>query len=846
MPTQIGYTENWSGLTDAEVGARQQEFGKNRLEAGSSGRLLPILRGGLGEPMFLLLVAACTLYFLLGQVQEGLIMLGAMVLVTAISLYQEVRSSKALQALRQLTEPKVAVVRNHRLAVVPSEELVPGDLVVLEEGCRVPADAEVVQQNDLFVNESLVTGESLPVEKKAEKGLNVLYQGALVDSGKCYAVITATGTNTFLGKLGRSISSYVAPPTPLQQQVNAFVRRLAFFGLCAFLVIFVLNFTGGQNVFSSLLFALTLAMAAVPEEIPVAFSSFMALGAFYLSRLGVITRQPQVVENLGAITVLCLDKTGTITENVMTVQAVYDYRTGRLLGPGAFGELPPKGVLWYGVLACEREPFDSMEQAIHRAYAQSFPGSSLPAMIHEYPLEGRPPMMTHVYGPEAAPVVAGKGAAERILKVCSLPAAGAEKVRDLLKGFASQGCRVIAVASARHPGGAFPPLQDDFSWELEGLISLYDPPRTNVAPVLAQLYGAGIAIKLITGDHPETARSISKQVGLRGAERCLTGEQVAAMSPEALQQAAGDTVVFARMFPDAKLKVIEALKARGEVVAMTGDGINDGPALKAAHVGIAMGRKGTETARQSADVILTDDNLERVVTAVAQGRRIFTNLVNAFRYIISIHIPIILTASLPLLFSWKYANLLTPVHVIFLELIMGPTCSLFFEQEPMEQRAMARPPRDRKGPLFAGRTLALSIVQGCMITLAVLFLAWRYMQGGYPLAVVRSVVFTTLILSNILLTFTGRSLTETLFQTLRYRNPLVLPVFGISLAFLAFLQLAPLAWDLFRIAPLGLADGAVCLAAALIGVGWVEAYKGVAGAGNMMAGSGNKRLAADS
>ena len=427
MAEKIIEIGNLSGLLPQEIPLLQKQYGKNRLYRGTGHRLLRILIDLFTEPMFVLLVIACSLYFILGEVGEGVLMAIAMVIVTAISLYQEVKSSRALEALKQLTEPRVTVIRDGRQQVISDEDLLPGDIMLLEEGMKIPADAMIIQSNDLSINESVITGESFPVEKTVDQ---ILYHGTTMNSGKCVAKVTAIGNKTVLGKIGKAISEYHPPKTLLQFQINKFVRRLALFGLAGFFVIFIINYLHYRQFATSLLFALTLAMSAVPEEIPVAFSSFMALGAYKLSKLGIISRQPQIIENLGAINVLCLDKTGTITENKMQVKTIYDFRADAIVDMD--NNKTQQNVLYYAMLASESDPFDSMEKAIWDAYSENDHKShERTKMIHEYPLEGRPPMMTHVYDIDGKTIVAAKGGAERVIAVCKLDEPDRKKISDI-------------------------------------------------------------------------------------------------------------------------------------------------------------------------------------------------------------------------------------------------------------------------------------------------------------------------------------------------------------------------------------------------------------------------------
>lgn len=816
---------NITGLQESDIPELRRRYGKNSYQQEKQRRLLHVLRDIILEPMFILLMISCTIYFILGQQTEGIMMLVAICFVTAISLYQDVRSTRALQALKKYNTPQVTVIRNSITKNISSEDLVPGDVFILEEGNNVPADAAILQENDLSVNESIITGESLPVEKHENAGNNFIYQGTTINTGKCYAVVTATGNNTILGKLGRNIDTIVATKTLLQNQINRFVHQLAFFGIMAFLMIWLINYLKSGMPVEGLLFALTLAMAAIPEEIPVAFSSFMALGAWQMSKLGIITRQPQVIENLGAVNVICLDKTGTITENKMSVKTIYDYNNDILVDAGE--GLNGSGVLRFASLASEKDPFDPMEKAIKELF-QSCTHYQLyeqPKQVYEYPLQGTPPMMTHIYEGSGFYIAAAKGVPERVLKVCNMNEQNVNRVNAIAKTEAQKGYRVIGIASAVHNEEEFPRTQDEFNWKFEGLLCLYDPPKQHIPQVLKQFTDAHIDIKLLTGDFAETAVTICRQVGITGYLKYVTGEQVMQMQEEELKKTVEETSLFVRMFPDAKRVVVNAIKANGHIVAMTGDGVNDAPALKASDIGIALGKKGAEIARQAADLIITDDDLSKVAEAIKHGRKIFSNLKKAVRYIISIHIPIILTASIPVLLGWKYPNIFTPVHVIFLELIMGPTCSVFFEREPVEERVMILPPRRRSISLFAQDELLISILQGIIITVGVLWLYYFSMYLGDSINETRTLVFTTLIFSNIFLTFTNRSFTENILKTIHYKNTLAPWVLLISLSFLGVIHLVPPVREVFGLAPVHAAKLFLCVNIALLTVGWFEIYK---------------------
>ncbi len=816
-----------TGLKQSDILSLTKKFGKNIFKFDGHAGFLRIIWDVIKDPMFVLLFVACSLYFILGEPNEGMLMLAAMIFVAAISIYQEVKSSKALAALKQFTEPRIIVVRDDIEQIIFSEDLLPGDVMILEEGNKVPADALINQANDLSVNESILTGESIPVEKKSEEGLNQLFQGTTINSGKCYATVSATGTSTMLGKLGKSVSAISSSKTMLQDQIKRFVKIMAFIGFAAFALIWLLNYIHSRDITQSLLLGLTLAMAAVPEEIPVAFSSFMALGASHMAKLGIITRQPQTIENLGAVSVICLDKTGTITENKMTVKTLYDFETNYFDELGNKLQRKNSKVLRYARMASEMEPFDAMEKAIVEAYQiYSNPADDYGfKMVHEYPLSGQPPMMTHVYLSGQLQLIAAKGAPERILRICKLDEITNLKIRTIIMQMASSGYRVLGVCSATSNIGEYPAEQDDFNWKFEGLLALYDPPKKNVNDVFGKWYGAAIDIKLVTGDFAETAMNIAMRTGIRNYEKYVTGEQVLQSSTEELLQTIKKINIYARMFPDAKLRLIDVLKRNGEIVAMTGDGVNDGPALKSAHIGIAMGSNGTELAKEAADLVITDDNLDKITDAIQQGRKIYSNLKKAVRYIISIHIPIISIASLPLMLGWKFPNIFTPIHIIFLELIMGPTCSIFYEREPAEKNIMSKKPRPHRQNMFSGKELFISFIQGIVIASGILILYHYFMSRNYSIEYVRTIVFTTIVLCNILLTFTNRSFDSPINKTILYKNSLVPYVLLISVIFLLAIYFIIPLQILFQLEKISSLHYFICITVSLFCTGWFELYK---------------------
>ncbi|HMP13182.1 MAG TPA: HAD-IC family P-type ATPase, partial [Saprospiraceae bacterium] len=526
----------WHGLSVEEAQQRRQRYGTNTIYTGAARTFLRMLWEVVREPMFLILALICALYFLLGNVYEGQVMLFAMALVVAISLYQEMRSTSAIKSLRQYTQGKVRTLRARQETLLPAEELVPDDIIILSEGDQIPADAEVLKANDLAVNEAIMTGESVAVDKVAG---DTLLQGATVTAGMCYAQVRATGSHTELARLGKRMEDVGQQRSLLQAQVSRFVRHMALAGLLAFILVFGINYFATNDLIISLLFGLVMTMSLIPEEIPVAFTSFMAIGAYRMSRIGLLVRQPVTVESLGSASVICLDKTGTITENRMQLAAIYDYTQQQQITANDFIKNLDNEVISYAMWASEPHPFDPMEIALHEAYAQHTHQDERPfhQMIQEYPLEGKPPVMTHVWERhDQQRIVACKGGVERVLRMARLPASIETYILRITEELAAMGYRTLGVAKALPSGSGFPEKQDDFDWQFLGLVALYDPPKPGIQGVLAQFYQAGIQVKMLTGDYPQTALTIANESGLQHNGRVLTGETIMQLPAEALQQ----------------------------------------------------------------------------------------------------------------------------------------------------------------------------------------------------------------------------------------------------------------------------------------------------------------------
>ena len=778
--------------------------------------------------MFLLLFVAASIYYITDDYGDGIFMTIAILLVATISLFQEARSRNAIDALKKLSQPKSRVIRNGEIIEIPSEEIVIGDCIQVQEGTFIPADAVIIQSNDFSVNEAILTGESLSVFKNELSEINKVFQGTIVATGLAICEVTAIGNQTSLGKIGKSLESIEEEKTPLQLQITNFVKKMSIIGLVIFGIVWALNYYHSKVVFDSLLKALTIAMSVIPEEIPVAFTTFMALGAWRLMKIGIITKQTKTVETLGSATVICTDKTGTITENKMSLAQLYVFDSNIVIDANEKLNSEAEEVLSFAMWSSEPIPFDAMEIAIHEAYAKLESIDERPnyKLIHEYPLGGKPPMMTHVFeDSKGKRIIAAKGAPEALIEVSSLSDKEKNQVLIAMVAMAKKGYRVLGIGSAVFPGTDFPKTQQELKFSFKGLVAFYDPPKANIQEVFETFYKAGIQIKIVTGDNAATTSTIARQIGFKDADKVLNGDELMEMNSETLKVKVMETTLFTRMFPEAKLKIIQALKANNQIVAMTGDGVNDGPALKSAHIGIAMGKKGTEIAKQAANLILIDDDFSKMIDAIAMGRRIYVNLKKAIQYIISIHIPIILIVFIPLALGWLYPNIFTPVHIIFLEMIMGPTCSVIYENEPMERNLMLQKPRPLTTTFFNLKEITISIIQGLVITLGLLFVYNYCVDEGFSEKYTRTTVFLTLIMSNIFLTPENRSFYYSVFTTIRYKNNLVLMIIGITIGITSLLLFFPVFSNFFLFEKVDKAQIGLSLLVGFLSVMWIEIYK---------------------
>lgn len=836
-------TENITGITQKQAAEKLEKEGYNELPSSKPKSLFKIAVGVVKEPMFLLLVACGTLYLILGDMREGFMLLSFVFVVMGIEFYQEKKTEKALDALKDLASPRALVIRDGETIRIPGKEVVTGDIVVLKEGDRVPADAMVLNSINLLADESLLTGESVPVRKRdwteGDKNfipggddIPVVYSGSMIVQGNGIVKVTATALNTEIGKIGKALDSVKEEPTQLKREMRTLVKRITITGiLLCILVVVTYTITRG-DLLKGFLAGITLAMAMLPEEFPVVLTIFLALGAWRMSKRSVLTRKPAAIETLGSATILCTDKTGTLTQNKMIVTRLfngtdfYDELSG-----GIFPE-PFHEIIEYGILSSQVNPYDPMEKAILNIGDQFLKNSEHIhtdwVMKKEYPLSKDLFAMSRVFSNTGTneQVIAVKGAPEAIFDLCHLNRETISGYAKAVAEMASEGLRVLGVARAKIIPGELPSLQHDFDFVFVGLIGLSDPIRKNVPDAVKECYGAGIRVIMITGDYPVTATNIGKEIGIKNPELCITGSELKDMTEDELCERIKVVNIFARVIPEQKLKIVNALKKNNEIVAMTGDGINDAPALKASNIGIAMGEKGTDVAREASSLVLMDDNFASIVGAVKMGRKIFDNLQKALGYIFAIHVPIAGLSLIPVLFA-DLPLILWPVHIVFLELIIDPACSMIFEAEQEEKNVMSRPPKDINEPFFGARKIIFSCMQGIGILAISLLVYFIGLKMGYSEKSVRTLTFVTLIVSNIAAILSNRSWTSGIFKILLTPNKAVKWIIGGAIIFLILILNIPLLLELFQFEKIGYMELIVCTAAGFSSIIWFEIYKQV-------------------
>jgi len=831
-----------AGLSSKEAERKLQKEGYNELPSSKKRSIFWIIFEVIHEPMFILLVASGLIYFFLGDVSEGMMLMSFVIVIIAITVYQEQKTERALEALRNLSSPRALVIRDGEQKRIPGREVVTGDMLILSEGDRVPADGILLSSNNVSVDESLLTGESATVRKTSwTEGIHVerpggddqpfVYSGTLVVLGQGLAEVGSTGSKTEMGKIGAVLQTLERGETRLKAEIARIVRTIALFGigLCAIIVV-VYGFTR-FNWIEGFLAGITLAMAILPEEFPVVLTIFLALGAWRISQRNVLTRQVTAIETLGSATVLCVDKTGTLTQNRMSVAAFY--AQGQMCRYDAVdtNSVPDvcHEIAEFSILACKKDPFDPMEKALLSLSDGDFGKTehihTSWELVQEYPLSPNLLAMSNVWrSPDGYEyIIAAKGAPEAIADLCHFDETMRQDMAGPINTMAAEGLRVLGVAKASFSITDLPEVQHDFTFEFLGLVGFADPVRPQVAEAVRECYQAGMRMIMITGDYPLTAQNIARQIGLANADHCITGAELEVMEEDDLRQRIGTVTIFARVVPEQKLRIVNALKANGEVVAMTGDGVNDAPALKSADIGIAMGGRGTDVARESSSLVLLDDNFTSIISAVRLGRRIFDNLKKAMAYIFSIHVPIAGMSLIPVLFNMPLV--LLPVHIVFLELIIDPACSIVFESEKEEANVMKRQPRKTEDGLFTHRMLTLSLLQGVVVLAIVLIVYITALARGFSEADVRTLTFTTIVIANLGLILTNRSWSETLVKSLRSPNKALWWVFLGTLSCLLIVLNVPALQDLFKFGSVPPLDLVMCTGAGVLSIVWFEVFK---------------------
>lgn len=758
------------GITDAHAAELLKQYGYNELPASKPKTVGHIAGEVMKEPMFTLLLACSTLYMLLGDYNEGIIIFCSVFVIILITFFQHRKTEKSLEALRQLSSPRALVIRNGQEIRIAGRDVVPGDVMKLHEGDRVPADATLLDSNNLSIDESLLTGEFIPVNKSHENSLvNIIYSGTLVVAGSGLAVVTHTGTQTQFGKIGTSLESIEKSSTQLQNEMKKLIRHLFLASLGISIVVVVSFYFTRGNFLESLLNGLASSMALMPEEFPVVLTIFLALGAWRLSKSNILTRNPSAIETLGSATVLCSDKTGTITQNKMEVAALYANHT--IYAKDHFSGVNTETYELINCLfhASAEQTIDPMEKAIKKL--GNYINTETFELIKEFPLSKDLLAMTRIVSSNDKKILTAyaKGAPEVIFSLCKLADEVIQTYMKVVHEFAQKGYRVIAAAQCNMQDDFMPQHQTDIPFVFTGLVGFEDPVRPEVPQAIRECYAAGIKVIMITGDYPATAKAIAGEIGIQNHEEIITGTELKQMNMEELASRIKLTNVFARIVPEQKLQIIRALKANGEVVAMTGDGVNDAPALKAADIGVAMGLKGTDVAREASSLVLLDDNFASIVHAIRTGRKIYDNLQKAMSYIMAIHIPIIGLVLLPAFFP-ALPILLMPLHIVFMELIIDPVCSVAFESEQEEIALMSRPPRKSDERFFGWNKIVYSLIQGLLLLAIVLGVYFLSINEGHNPQEVRAIAFSALITGNIFLILTTLSKTRSFLSVITEKN----------------------------------------------------------------------------
>lgn len=785
---------NHQGLSACEVKSKLNTFGYNELISSQPKTVARIAIETIKEPMFILLIACASLYMIIGDYREGAILLSSILIIIYITFYQNRKSERALEALKQLSSPRSLVLRDGQLQRISSREIVPDDILQINEGDRISADAIMLEGSNVQVDESLLTGESTTVDKFSSEvptDNNLLYSGTLVTRGKAWARVLKTGANTQFGKIGQSLGEIEQKNTHLQKELKQLIRVLFF--ASAFISIFIILFYyyRSNDIYASLLNGLSASMALLPEEFPVVLTIILALGAWKLSKSNVLTRKPSAIETLGSTTVLCTDKTGTITQNKMMVREVLCHSTHYLHSEFEASKTKLSQLFKTAILATAEDSVDPMEKAIVQLSPYLSEDNFQLQTVKEFPFNQSSLAMAKAYkSKDNTGFIACKGAPESVIKLCRLNEKERTEIQNSVHEMAGKGFRVLGICYSNKDYKDLPENLNEIDFEFTGLLAFEDPVRIEVPDAVKECQQAGIKVVMITGDYPVTAANIGKQIGLDNFTKVVTGEDIQGMSDDTLKECVRQVSIFARVKPEQKLRIVEAFKSNKEIVAMTGDGVNDAPALKAADIGIAMGMKGTDVAREAASLVLLDDNFASIVHAIRSGRRIYDNLQKAMSYIMAIHIPIIGLTLLPAILNLDYL-LLMPIHIVFMELIIDPVCSLAFESEQEEKGIMQRPPRNPDKKFFGWSKIIFSVMEGCLLLTCVMIVFYINFNGQLNTNELRALVFATLIVGNIVLILSSLSKTRSIWDVLKEKNITLVLILTLAVLILAISLLVP-------------------------------------------------------
>ena len=822
---------NNRGLSQQEAAARLKADGANELPVSGRRRSLKIVMDVIKEPMFSLLIGAGFIYLLLGDLLEAIVLLFFATLSVLITVVQEIRSERVLEALRDLTSPRALVIRDGLPVRIAGRDVVREDLLILNEGDRVPADAMIISGNDLVTDESLLTGESAAVRKKPSKNasetasrpggddLPYVYAGTMIVRGNGRAIVLATGIHSEIGKIGQALFSIETEQPRLREQTRNIVRVFAIGALLFSTALVLINGFIHGNWLTAFLGGIALGMSLLPEEFPLVLSVFMVMGAWRISKARVLTRRASAIETLGSTTVLCTDKTGTLTQNKMSI--VNLKRENISWESGGSTEITPSltEIVTTGIMSCPEDSRDPMDIAFSDLVKVKIPDKK---PIRHYGLSSDLLVMANIHDINGKYLASAKGSPEAIGKICRLDTVQMENLHKVVSSMASKGLRVLGVAKAQLESDVLPEKLEEFPFEFLGLAGFADPLRPFVQDSVMEARAAGIRVIMITGDYPETAKVIAEQAGI-ASEKVVTGDELEKMTEDDLLSTVQDMSVFARIMPEQKLRIVNALKTAGEVVAMTGDGVNDAPSLKAAHIGIAMGSRGTDVAREASSIVLLDDDFSSLVSTIRMGRRIYDNLSKAFLYIISVHVPIAGLALLPAVLGKPM--ILTPLIIALLEMIIDPTCSIVLEAEEEEKDVMSRPPRDPKASILSTRILGLGLTQGTIALLFVAFIWILAQKSGMPETDVRSIVFANLIAVNIAIVLASRSFSTSLVSAFWKPNPVLWKVITVVTGILGIAMFWPPSQSLFRFGSLHVYDVMIAVTSGILLLAILELVK---------------------